>query len=742
VHDLAARCGRWSAAHWKTAVALWLVLVALLLVTGNLVGGRELAEGEAGSGESGEAQRIRAGAGFDERAGESVLVSRATPPSAVDQPALRAVLADLSATLAATEGVQAVQSPLDGGEAAAGLVGADGRAALVRFELAGDPDDAAETVAPSLAAVAALRAEHPGWAFDQFGQGSAEREFNATIDGDFQRAELLSVPVSLVVLVLAFGALVAAAVPVVLAATAVVATFGLSALVSHVFPTTDVTGSVILLIGMAVGVDYSLFYLRREREEAAAGRDRLGAIARAAATSGQAVLVSGATVVIAMAGMLLAGDAVFTSIGVGTILVVVMAVAGSVTVLPALLAGLGRKVDAGRIPLLGRRRREGPGGGGRFWPALLRPVLARPAPSAAAAALVLLLLAVPALSMRTALPSLADLPGDLPVVRAYERIQAAFPGATEPAVVVVEAPDVRTGEAAAAIEALGERAAAEPSLGAPLAVQVNPAGTVALVRIPMAGKGDDAASKAALATLRERVVPATVGALPGVTAAVTGQTAGTVDFNDQLKARAPLVFAFVLGLAFVLLLVSFRSLVVPLKAMVLNLLGVAASYGVLVAVFQWGWGAWLVGAEPGTAITSWLPLFLFVILFGLSMDYHVFILSRVRELVDAGVPTRRAVATAIEATAGTVTSAAAVMVAVFAIFATLSMVDVKQLGVGLAVAITLDATVIRAILLPATMELLGDWNWYLPRWLGWLARRRPAAPVPAATGPAPELVRR
>jgi uncharacterized membrane protein YdfJ with MMPL/SSD domain len=742
MHNLAERCARWSAAHWKTAVVGWLVLVVALFMAGNLVGGRDLADGEGGSGESGVAERILAKAGFDDKAGESVLVS--APGHQAGDPAFRAVLADVAATLSSTRGVEAVQSPLSpagqGSEGPGGLVSADGKAALVRFELAGNPDDAADTVEPALAAVAALRAEHRGWSLDQFGSGSADREFSQTIDNDFERAERLSVPVSLAVLILAFGALVAAAVPVVLAVTAVVGTLGLSALVSHVFPTTDTTGSVVLLIGMAVGVDYSLFYLRREREEAAAGRDQRSALLRAAATSGQAVLVSGATVVIAMAGMLLAGNAVFTSIGVGTILVVVMAVAGSLTVLPALLAKLGHRVEWGRIPLLGRRRATG--GNSRLWSAVLRPVLARPALAAVAAGLLLLVLAVPTLRMRTALPTLADLPKDLPVVRAYEKIQAAFPGSPEPAAVVIQAHDVRDPAVTAAIQALGRQAVATGQMGTPLQVDVNPAATVAVVQVPLAGQGNDTAAKAALEQLREQVVPATVGRLPGTTVAVTGETAGTVDFNDQLRTRVPIVFGFVLGLAFVLLLVTFRSLVVPLKAIVLNLLSVAASYGVLVAVFQWGWGASLVGAEPGAAIASWLPLFLFVVLFGLSMDYHVFILSRVRELVDAGRPTKEAVGTAIGATAGTVTSAAAVMVAVFAIFATLRIIDVKQLGVGLAVAILLDATIIRAILLPATMALLGEWNWYLPRWLGWLDRRgrAPGASTPARPEPAPELV--
>ncbi len=719
--NLAARCAHWSSTHWKTAVVGWLSLVVALTWLGGAVGSRQITNVESSSGESAVAERILAGAGFDDHAGESVLVQSSS--ARAGEPAFRAVLADVRDRLSGLEHVQRVQSPLEAGGAA--LVSRDGHSALVRFEIDGDPDQASGKVAPILAEVAAAQARHPGWTVEEFGSASAEHQLDATVGEDFQRAERLSVPVTLLVLLVAFGAVAAAGVPAVLAFSAVIGTLGLSAVVSHVFPATDTTASVILLVGMAVGVDYSLFYLRREREEAAAGQTRRNALMRAAATSGQAVLISGATVVVAMAGMLLAGSKVFTSLGVGAVLVVAMAVAGSLTVLPALLAKLGHRVEWGRLPLLGRRRV----GESLLWSALLSRVLARPLLAVVAATIGLLVLALPALGMRTQLPGFAEMPGDLPVVRTFERIQAAFPGSPTPAEVVVEAPDVTTPAVRTAIEALRRRAVASGEMAEPIEVRVNPDRTVAAVSVPLAGSGEDGRSVHALRTLRETVVPATVGRLGGATVAVTGETAGSVDFNDLTRRRAPLVFAFVLGLAFLLLLVTFRSLVVPAKAIVLNLLSVAASYGVLVAVFQHGWGGSLVGVERPGPIASWLPLFLFVILFGLSMDYHVFILSRVRELVDAGAPTREAVARAIKVTAGTVTSAAAVMVAVFAIFATLRTVAVKQVGVGLAVAVLLDATVVRGVLLPAAMALLGEWNWYLPRWLSWLPRTGAAAPV-------------
>jgi RND superfamily putative drug exporter len=365
----------------------------------------------------------------------------------------------------------------------------------------------------------------------------------------------------------------------------------------------------------------------------------------------------------------------------------------------------------------------------------------RPLLSATSAGLVLVVLALPALDLRTRTLGVTEvLPKDLPIIRTYDRIQAAFPGAQVPATVVVKAADVTSPQLRAAIDALHRRAIASGRMSEPVAVEVNPARTVATVSIPIDGNGGDERSVAALRLLRGEILPATVGKVAGANAAVTGSTALDQDFSDLIRSRGPLVFAFVLGVAFLLLLVTFRSVVIPLKAIALNLLGVAASYGILVAVFQHGWGASLLGVEPNGAIVSWLPLFLFVVLFGLSMDYHVFILSRVKELVDGGRRTDDAVARAIKATAGTVTSAAAIMVAVFAIFATLRTVDMKQLGIGLAAAVLLDATIIRAVLLPASMALLGDWNWYLPRWLRWLPAlgHGAEAGAPVGTGKAPE----
>jgi RND superfamily putative drug exporter len=455
------------------------------------------------------------------------------------------------------------------------------------------------------------------------------------------------------------------------------------------------------------------------------------AVHTAAATSGRAVLVSGFTVMVAMAGMFFAGGRTFTALGVGAIMVVAVAMIGSVTVVPAVLAWLGDRIEKGRVPFLHGRRNSS--GESRAWDWILTKVLKRPVVSAVVSAGILIVLALPAFGMHTVLTGTDDLPRKLEVMKVYDREQAAFPGGQIPAVVAIEGKDVTTPQIQAAVKKMGDRAFATRTMNGPLTVDVSADKHVASIAIPMRGDGTDQASANALSALRGGIVDQTVGSAPGVQSAyVTGIAAGTKDFNDLVKAHAPIVFAFVLSLAFLLLLVTFRSIVIPIKAIVLNLLSVGASYGILTWIFQDGHFQGLLGYKSNGGIVSWLPLFLFVILFGLSMDYHVFILSRVREAFDRGMKTEDAVAYGIKATASTVTSAAIVMVAVFAIFATLSSLDFKMMGVGLSVAILLDATLVRAVLLPATMKLLGDWNWYLPKGLNWLPHiSHEPAPEPA-----------
>ena len=730
--NLAARAGRWSAQHRKRAILGWILFVVLATVIGGAVGQRMLAEEDMGNGESRAADQAVADAGFPKESGEQVLVeARGGQKLTVRDGKFTAAVGDVVTKLKATPHVKEVESPYAKGNE--GQLSKDNTAALVTFKIAGEDDVAKDRVGATLAATKAAQEANPDLRIEQFGDASADKALSAAFDKDFQKAEVLSLPITLVILILAFGSLVAAGLPLLLALTAVMGTIGLLGPLSQIVALDEAISSVVLLVGLAVGVDYVMFYVRREMEERDAGKGPEAALEAAAATSGRAVLISGFTVIVAMAGMFLAGSAVFLSFGVGTILVVAVAVLGSVTVLPAMLSWLGEKgwTEKGRVPYLGRLRHRNHGES-RVWGAILDRVLKRPVVSVVLAGGLMIALAIPAFSMHTINPGVAGLPRSLPIMQTYDRIQEKFPGGPLPASVVVQADDVNAPQVQAGIAELQKVAADTKGFGQPITTTTNPGNDLEIVDIPLAGDGTDAKSEAALATLRDSVVPQTLGGVPGVEVNVTGMTAGSKDFNDTIKSHLPIVFAFVLGLAFILLLVTFRSIVIPIKAIVLNLLSVGASYGILTLVFQDGHGESLLNFHSLGGITSWLPLFLFVILFGLSMDYHVFIISRIREAVDGGMSTDRAVAYGIKQTAGVVTSAAVVMVAVFSIFATLSATEFKQMGVGLAAAILIDATIVRAVLLPASMKLLGDWNWYLPRKLSWLPKfDHERAPEPA-----------
>jgi RND superfamily putative drug exporter len=727
--NLTARAARWSTTHRWSVLGGWLAFVVVAFLIGSSAGVVTMNDEDFAIGDSRSAEKVLAEEFTAGRAREMVLIQ--SLDGALGRAELRGVVDDLVARLSRAPAVAGIESPLD--PANAGQLAQDGRSALLTFQIMGDPDTAGDRVGPSLAATAAVQRAHPDLFVGQVGDGSANDAVSERIADDFRRAEFTSLPVTLLILVLAFGAFVAAGIPLLLGFTAVLAALGLTALFSHLLRVDESINSVILLIGLAVGVDYTLFYLRRVREERMRGRSPADALQVAAATSGRAVLVSGLTVMTAMAGMFLMGTRVFESFGAGTMVVVAIAVVGSLTVLPAVLSLLGDRVDRGRIPFVGRLRR--PDGESRLWTTLLDGVLRRPLLWGGLAAGLLIVLTIPAFRLHTASSGVQGLPRDLPVMRVYDRMEKAFPGGPLPAIVVVSAQDVTAPQVTAGIEELKRAALATGEMSEPIGVDVSASRRAARVRIALAGKGTDAESNHALDLLRGSVIPSTIGAVPGAEAHVTGLTADSRDFNDSMKAHAPYVFAFVLGMTFLVLLLTFRSLVIPLKAIALNLLSVGAAYGVLVLVFQDGRLESLLGFQSIGGVTAWLPLFLFVVLFGLSMDYHVLILSRVREAYDGGMPTDAAVAHGIRATASVVTSAAIVMVAVFAIFATLGMIDFKMMGVGLAVAVLLDATIVRAVLLPSTMTLLGDWNWYLPRWLEWLPRTALEPPAPVSATP-------
>ncbi|MFJ3894789.1 MMPL family transporter [Streptomyces sp. NPDC090083] len=700
------RIARWSATHPWRAVGAWVLFVVLCVAAGAAVGTRS-SDTDLATGESLRATRIEDDARLTAPAEENVLItSRSGTLDAADA---RRAAADVRTRLAKLPQVT---------EVAEAVAARNGSALLVRATMAGPADEADTKVGPLLDATEATADAFPALRVEEVGDASMSAALDRRLDGDFHQAELVSIPVTLAILLVAFGALLAAGVPVLLALSSVGAAIGLSALASQLVPATDVLNSVILLIGMAVGVDYSLFYLRRDREERALGRDRIDAVEIAAATSGHAVVVSGLAVSVAMCGMFVSDSSTFHSLAVGAILVVAVAVLGSVTVLPALLAGLGARIERPRVPLVWRltARRQGEG---RFWPAVLRPALRRPAATLTLSAVALLALAAPATGMKLKLLDDSDLPRSLPVMRSYDRLTAAFPGTGSSLRVVVRAPASQAAEVRGALTSLARDAAGQPLFtrdqSAPPRTSADR--TVTTLDLGVEHRAGSADAKRALDLLRGRLLPGALKGIPVTEHAVGGPVALTADFTTDTLRAMPWAVGFVLLLTLVMLVAIFRSPVIALTAIVLNSLSAAASYGLLTLVFQHHWAEGVLGFHSNGAIVTWLPLFLFVVLFGLSMDYHIFVVSRIQELVRQGVPTTRAVARGITGSAGTVTSAAVVMVAVFAIFATLSTLDMKQLGVGLAAAILLDATVIRAVVLPSAMILLGRANWWTPRLL-------------------------
>ncbi|MER7332526.1 MULTISPECIES: MMPL family transporter [unclassified Micromonospora] len=727
------RLARWSAEHPWRAIALWVVFVAVCFVGGSAAGLNEATQGDQAVGESGRAGLIVDAGDFADPAVENVLIT--ARGGTLDLGAAKAAAADAAAELRSVTGVASVGEPVPA---------QDGSALLVPITMSGDAESASDRVQPLRDATARVQEEHPQLRVEQVGGPSISKALDDTLGEDFKRAELLSLPVTLAILIIAFGALIAAGVPVLLALSSVAAALGLSTLASHLVPATDTTASVILLIGMAVGVDYSLFYVRREREERAKGRSGLDAVEIAAETSGHAVVVSGFAVMISMGGLLLANDATFSSLAVGSILVVAVAVIGSLTVLPALLAKLGRWVDRPRVPLLWRLTAPRTGRHGeakpRFWPAVLKPALRAPVVTLVISVGLLLALATPALGMKLKFPGMEDLPRSTSAMQAYDRLTTAFPSNGTSHTVAVRAPAAEADRVKAALTGLADHAAADPLFapteagGPKIKVSADQRVAVLEVATPYASRTDEAVRS--LDRLRDDLVPAALGGVPGVEYAVGGGVAASEDYAEHVRSKLPLVIGFVLVLTFLVMMLTFRSVVIALSSILLNLLSAGAAYGLLVLVFQGDWAEGLLGFTSMGAIVTWLPLFLFVVLFGLSMDYHVFVVSRIREGIRAGMSNRDAVAYGITSSAGVVTSAAIVMVGVFSIFATLSTIDMKQLGIGLAAAILLDATIIRAVVLPALMTMLGDANWWAPKFL----RERPAKVPTDPPAPAPELV--
>jgi RND superfamily putative drug exporter len=662
----------------------------------------------------------------EERAVEMVIVS--SEATTVDDPDFRAHVERLERHLVALGPgrVTSTHTYFDSGEE--GLVSKDRHTTLVRTELAGPKYEANEHIPAIREVLAANRTE--GLNNQTFGLASLNEDFNTVAEEDLRSGEGFGIMAALIILVVVFGALVAAVLPIFVALTAIAVSVGLVALVGQTYHFSFFVTNVITMMGLAVGIDYSLFVVSRYREERRAGREKLEAIEAAGGTASRAVFFSGMTVVLALAGMLLIPNTIFRSVGAGAIFVVVAAVIASLTLLPAVLGLLGDKVNAVRI-----RRHSGEPRQGGFWDGVTRGVMGRPVVFLLLGAGLLLVVGSFAFQMRTGFSGVSTVPNDLPSKQAFDTLSRDFPGGVSSPVEILVDGRV-SAPVQAGIDRLRDRLATDSFFG-PSEVQVNPAGDLSLVSAPLRGDPNSKAAVTAIARVRDDYVPAAFPPGTGAEVLVGGDTAFNKDFFEMAAFYLPLVFSFVLGLSFVLLTVAFRSIVVPIKAIALNLLSVMAAYGLIVLVSQKGVGADILGFQQVEVIDAWIPLFLFSILFGLSMDYHVFLLSRIRERFDHSGDNTESVAYGLRTTAGIITGAALIMVAVFAGFASGRMVAFQQMGFGLAAAVLIDATIVRSVLVPATMKLLGNRNWYLPRWLQWLPRVQvEEAPAEA---PAPRL---
>lgn len=707
------RVARWSATHPRPAIAMWVAFVVLCLGIGNAVALNQMDDLDFGTGQSGRAAQMLHDAGLEPADTESVLVTARS--GSLDTSTAGAAVEQVRARMAALPEVASVGAPVTSG---------DGEAMLVTVSLVKDASSG-----PLLEATSSVQDAFPSLRVEEVGSDSLSDAVNDQVASDLGAAATFSLPVTLLILLVAFGAILAAGVPVLLAVTAVMSATGLSTLASQVIPDSGTTSSMILLMGMAVGVDYSLFYVKRAREERHRGRTHLDSIEIAAETSGHSVLVSGAAVIVSMLGLFLAGQGVFYSLAMGSVIVVAVAVVGSLTVLPAVLAKLGRRIDRPRVPLLWRlaaRDRDS-----RIVSAVLRRVLARPALTLGVSVLALLALALPAIGLKLASDTAASLPRSIPEMHAFDRLTAAFPGEHTTDRIVVRAPAASAPEVSSALSAVGDGLAGDPlfSSGAGDAeVSASADGTVHTIAVDVPFDAESAQARDGLRLLRNSVLPQAFAGVARADWAVGGETASSVDMDHALGQRMPWVVGFVVLMTVLIMGWVFRSVVIALTTAAVNLLSTGAAFGVLVLTFQHTWAEGLLGFTSTGKVINWIPLFTFAVLFGLSMDYHVFVISRIREAAASGLPIREAVRLGILRSAGAVTSAAIIMVSVFAIFASLHMVEMKEIGVGLAVAVLLDALVVRLVVLPSAMALLGRWNWW-PGSLGQARDQRDSLPV-------------
>ncbi|MFI0410156.1 MMPL family transporter [Actinomadura sp. 3N508] len=729
------KMARWSAGHPWRAIAGWFLFVTMCLGIGIAVGGQAASTEDFRIGEAGRAEALAAEGGLQQRADEHILITAKPGTGALDARAADAAARDAAARMKRLPEVESVSAPIRS---------KDGTAVRVEIALRGPEREGKEHVDPLLAQTAEVRAAHPGVRVEETGGASVGKGIDELRGEDLSRTEIIALPITLITLLVVFGSVSLAVVPILLALTSIVAAVGLSMLASHVFPDVGVGASMILLIGMAVGVDYTLFYLKREREERARSGGRLSSraiVELAAATSGRAVVLSGLAVAVSSATLYLADDVIFSSIATSAIIVTLVAVASSLTVLPALLVKLGRRAER-RAERRARRgkapRRTKAKDGGRITTAMLRPVGRHPAATLAVGVLVMLALAAPLLNLNLTDMGRETHPRAIPAMQTFDRLNAAFPELKAAHRVVVRGDAGRADEVTAALRALADRTENDGRFTGTSELSTSPDGRTSLLKLSVPHYGSTDEAQSSLKALRDEYIPATVGKT-GAETAVTGDVARYTDYPAHQESKLPMIIGSLLLVTFAMTVWAFRSVVLGLVGVLLTLLSAGASLGLLTLVFQ---GTWAEGALDFTStgsISSRVPLFLFVILFGLSMDYQVFVISRIQEAVLAGASTRDAVLGGIRSSAGVVTSAAFVMVTVFASFVPLHIMEMKQMGFALAVAVLLDAVVIRIVILPSLMLLLGERAWWpsRPSRSSGPSRR---ADDPVVTGPSMENV--
>jgi putative drug exporter of the RND superfamily len=701
---------RVSAHHpWRVLAAWGLILAASVVAIGALLGSAFTSDATlTTSPDSTKAAHVLAdNFPSGDRTDEAVIIRSAKLTT--NDSDFKAFVAAVRSSIADTGATQTVRNPYAGDHPA---ISKDGHAVVVTMVLGHDPEAGIEKVLDEVVAADSAA----GFDVNIAGVNTLDHDFNKLSESDLSNGELkFGLPAAMIVLILVFGALVSAFIPMGIAIGSIIVTVAISSVLGQFTSLSFFIVNMITAMGLALGIDYSLFVLSRYREERQAGRNKIDAIVTTGGTSSKAVLFSGSSFVVALLGLLLVPDTILRSLALGAIIVGVVTMAAALTLLPALLSLLGDKVNAVRLPIVGRDHpAESP-----FWTKAVGAVVRRPAVALTAGVLILLAAAYPVLGLKTGTSGVESLPDSTFAKSGALALERSFPGTstTDPAQVVITG-GVTSAGVAAAIARLEASVADDLDFG-PSQLQISDNSKVAVISIPLVGDPDHAQARRGLERLRTDLIPAAFDGTD-TTVLVGGATAENVDYSDVINHWLPIVLAFVLGLSFLLLTLVFRSLVLSATAVILNLLSVGAAYGLLVLVFQHGVGADLLGLQQVERVEAWVPVFLFSVLFALSMDYHVFLLSRIRERYTQTGDTQEAVVHGIAATGRIITGAALIIVVVFAGFAAGQLVMFQQMGFGVAVALLVDATLIRMVVVPAAMTLLGRWNWYLPSWLSWL----------------------